>query len=115
MGRYQPSTVSRRLSIVVGFYRVCVIDAILDHSPADYVRTTVSSESPTLGLGHLQFEALITAARLSANPNDFALIALLGLLGLRIFEACAANITDLHEEHGHPRRLAPLSGMESWR
>jgi integrase/recombinase XerD len=24
--RYQPSTVSRRLSVVVGFYRVCVID-----------------------------------------------------------------------------------------
>jgi hypothetical protein len=57
---YQPSTVSQRLSVVVGFYRVCVIDAILEHSPADYVRRpTVPAESPTLGLGHLQFEALI--------------------------------------------------------
>jgi integrase/recombinase XerD len=100
--RYQPSTVSRRLSVVVGFYRVCVIDQILPHSPADYVRRpTVPAESPTLGLGHLQFEALLTTARLSANPNDFALIALLGLLGLRIFEACASNIGDLGEEHGH--------------
>src|SRR5690349_23340340 len=100
--RYQPSTVSRRLSVVVGFYRVCVIDQILPHSPADYVRRpTVPAESPTLGLGHLQFEALITTARLSANPNDFALIALLGLLGLRIFEACGSNITDLGEERGH--------------
>src|SRR5919199_2549738 len=27
--RYQPSTVSRRLSVVVGFYRVCVIDQVL--------------------------------------------------------------------------------------
>jgi hypothetical protein len=73
--RYQPSTVSRRLSIVVGFYRVCVIDQILPHSPADYVRRpVVPPESPTLGLGHLQFEALITAARLSDNPNDFALV-----------------------------------------
>lgn len=100
--RYQPSTVSRRLSVVVGFYRVCVIDAILEHSPADYVRRpTVPAESPTLGLGHLQFEALITTARQSTNPNDFALIALLGLLGLRIFEACGASITDLSEEHGH--------------
>ncbi|MFF4879533.1 tyrosine-type recombinase/integrase [Micromonospora sp. NPDC000668] len=100
--RYQPSTVSRRLSVVVGFYRVCVIDAILEHSPADYVRRpTVPAESPTLGLGHLQFEALITTARLSANPNDFALVALLGLLGLRIFEACGSNIADLGEEHGH--------------
>ncbi|WP_197700774.1 tyrosine-type recombinase/integrase [Micromonospora purpureochromogenes] len=100
--RFQPSTVSRRLSVVVGFYRVCVIDSILPHSPADYVcRPTVPPESPTLGLGHLQFEALITTARLSANPNDFALIAMLGLLGLRIFETCGANIGDLGEEHGH--------------
>jgi integrase/recombinase XerD len=99
---YQPSTVSRRLSVVVGFYRVCVIDQILPHSPAAYVRRpTVPAESPTLGLGHLQFEALITTARLSANINDFALIALLGLLGLRIFEACGSNIADLGEEHGH--------------
>ncbi|TYC20312.1 tyrosine-type recombinase/integrase [Micromonospora sp. MP36] len=99
--RYQPSTVSRRLSVVVGFY-ICVIDAILEHSPADYVRRpTVPAESPTLGLGHLQFEALITTARQSSNPNDFALVALLCLLGLRSFEACGANIGDLGEEHGH--------------
>ena len=33
------------------------------------------TDSPTLGLGHLQFEALLTTARLSAHRNDFALIA----------------------------------------
>jgi integrase/recombinase XerD len=87
----QPSTVSRRLAVVIGFYRVCVIDEILPHSPADYVgRPLVPPESPTLGLSHLQFEAMITAARLLANINDFALVAMLGLLGLRIFEACGA-------------------------
>jgi hypothetical protein len=53
----QPSTVSRRLSVVVGFYRACVIDQVLPYSPADYVRRPpVSADSPTLGLGHLQFE-----------------------------------------------------------
>jgi len=31
---------------------------------------------------------MLTAAWLSKNPNDFALVAMLGLLGLRIFEAC---------------------------
>ena len=100
--RYQPSTVSRRLSVVVGFYRVCVIDQILDHSPADYVRRPpMPTDSPTLGLGHLQFEALLTTSRSSANRNDFALVVMLGLLGLRIFEACGANLGDLGEEHGH--------------
>jgi site-specific recombinase XerD len=44
---------------------------------------------------------LLTAARDSSNTNDFALVAMLGLLGLRIFEATGANITDLGEEHGH--------------
>jgi integrase/recombinase XerD len=29
------------------------------------------------------------------------MVALPGLLGLRIFEACGADITDLGEEHGH--------------
>ena len=59
------------MSVVVGFYRVCVIDAILPHSPADYVRRpTVPAESPTLGLGHLQFEALLTAARRTTSSDD---------------------------------------------
>ncbi|WNB84334.1 tyrosine-type recombinase/integrase [Cellulomonas sp. ATA003] len=100
--RYAASTVSRRMSIVAGFYRTCVIDDLLEHSPADYVRRpNVPPESPTLGLSHLQLEALLTAARLSTNTGDFALVCLLGLLGLRIFEACALDIGDLGEEHGH--------------
>ena len=100
--RFKPSTVSRRLSVVAGFYRTCVIDGVLEHSPAAYVRRpTVPPESPTLGLTHLQFEAMLTAARQSSNPFDFALVCLLGLLGLRIFETVGADIDDLGEEHGH--------------
>jgi integrase len=88
--------------VVCGFYQTRVIDALLEHSPAEWLRRpTVPAESPTLGLTHLQFEALLTAARESTNPNDFALVAMLGLLGLRIFETCAADIPDLGEEHGH--------------
>jgi integrase/recombinase XerD len=100
--RYKPSTVSRRMSVVSGFYRTCVIDGVLEHSPAEFVRRpTVPPESPTLGLTHLQLEALLTGGRDSTNTNDFALVCLLGLLGLRICEATGANIDDLGEEHGH--------------
>ena len=92
--RYRPSTVSRRISVVTGFYRTCVIDSVLEHSPAEYVRRPhVPAESPTLGLTHLQFEALLTAARTSTNRCDFALVTMLGLLGLRIFEGCGAGTT----------------------
>jgi integrase/recombinase XerD len=100
--RFKPSTVSRRFSVTAGFYRTCVLDNLLEHSPAEHVRRpSVPAESPTLGFTHLQFEALLTAARESVNPCDFALVAMLGLLGLRIFEATKADIADLSEEHGH--------------
>src|ERR1700751_6298552 len=35
---FKPSTVSRPFSVVAGFYRTCVIDGLLEHSPAEHVR-----------------------------------------------------------------------------
>jgi site-specific recombinase XerD len=90
------------MSVVAGFYRTCVIDGVLEHFPTEYVRRpNVSAESPTLGLTHLQFEALLTAAKQSTNRCDFALVTMLGLLGLRICQAIGSDIEDLGEEHGH--------------
>ena len=72
--RFEPSTVSRRFSVAAGFYRTCVIDGVLERSPAEHVRRpSVPPESPTLGFTHLQFEALLTAAGESPNVCDFAL------------------------------------------
>lgn len=106
---YRPGTVSRRFSIVSGFYRMCVYDDVLRRSPTDHVRRpTTPPESPTLGLSHLQFEAMLSTSRTSPNVNDFALVVLLGLLGLRIFEATGLNIEDLSEVHGH--RVACVHG-----
>src|ERR1700716_3804576 len=49
--QFKPSTVSRRMAVVTGFYRICVIDGIVEYSPADHVRRPiVPPESPTLGL-----------------------------------------------------------------
>jgi integrase/recombinase XerD len=48
--RFKPSTVSRRVSVVAGFDRTCVIDGLLQHSPAEHVRRpAVPAESPTSG------------------------------------------------------------------
>jgi len=78
------------------------------HPPGTSAGRPSPPESPTLGFTHLQFEAVLTAARESLNRYDFALVAMLGLLGLRIFEATSADIADLGEEHGH--RVLRVSG-----
>jgi site-specific recombinase XerD len=100
--QYRPSTVSRRDVCGRRVLPHLLIDGTLEHSPAEYVRRpNVPAESPTLGLTHLQFEAVLTAARESTNRYEFALVTMQGLLGLRIFEATASNIDDLGEEHRH--------------
>ena len=48
----------------------------------------------------MQLGVLVATARAS-SPDDAALITLLGLLGLRVSEACAVNIEDLGTERGH--------------
>jgi integrase/recombinase XerD len=48
-------------------------------------------------------------ARESAHSCDFAVVAILGLLGLRIFAAAAADIAGLGEELTD-RRVRPIRG-----
>jgi integrase/recombinase XerD len=100
--RFKPSTLCRRFCVVAGFYRTCAIDGVLEHSPPDHVRRpSVPAESPTLGFTHLQFEALLTAARESATATTSPWWPCSACLGLRIFEATGTDIGDPGEEHGH--------------
>ena len=98
----QGSTAARRLSTVSGLYRFAVIDGVLAANPAASVRRPQRSE------GSHNARAVTPATGGDAGPQpghlkyrDHALIVLLGLLGLRVGEACAADIEDLGMEHGH--------------
>lgn len=97
-----PATVARRLAAVAGFYRYAVEEGYLDRSPAAHVRRPrVSEDSPTLGLDSAELLALLEAARASPDTADLALVLLLGLNGLRVSEACGADIADLEAMRGH--------------
>jgi integrase/recombinase XerD len=99
--RLAPATVGRRLGTVCCFFRFAVIDGLLASSPAEYVRRPKRpEESNTQGITHLQFEALLARSR-EHGPVDHAVIVLLGMLGLRVGEACAANIHELGMVRGH--------------
>jgi integrase/recombinase XerD len=95
------ATIGRRLSTIAGFYRFAVIDGCLDRSPAEFVRRPkVDGESTTLGLDRMELGAFIAQAQ-AAGVVDHALACLLGLLGLRVSEACSLNVEDLGMQRGH--------------
>jgi site-specific recombinase XerD len=96
-----PATVARRLSTLASFYRYAVEEGVLDRSPAVHIRRPrVSQDSPTLGLDRSELVRLLDAAD-DAGPRDHALVCLLALCGLRVSEACGANVADLEEQRGH--------------
>lgn len=95
------ATIGRRLSTVTGFYRIAVLDGLLEHSPAENVRRPkIDTESATLGLDRMELSAFV-AQGAAGSPVDHALACLLGLLGLRVSEACSIDVEDLSLERGH--------------
>jgi integrase/recombinase XerD len=94
------ATVDRRLATVCGYYRFAHIDGRIRSNPAQYVRRPTVHPSVQRGMDRAELATfLFTAERISARHA--ALAVLLGLNGLRVSEACAANIEDLGFERGH--------------
>ena len=95
------ATIARRFGTVATFYKYAVIDGVIPSNPADAVtRPNVAWEGQKRTVLHpLEFAALLSAARTS-DPNDRALVCLLGMLGLRVSEACAADIGHQISPHG---------------
>lgn len=99
---YERTTRAKWLSTVCLFYKYATIDRYVTEDPTVEVRRIPwPTDSPTLGLTHLQFEAMLHTAHGSENLSDGALVAMLGMLGLRAMEAQNARVEDIGEEHGH--------------
>lgn len=98
-----PATVAHHLSIIRVFYFICEVDGYIEKSPATHVRMpkVYMDESRTLGLDRMELGSLIQTARAS-HVMDAALVTLMGMLGLRVSEACAVKIEDYQDtERGH--------------
>jgi integrase len=94
------ATVDRRLSTVCGYYRLAHVDGRISSNPAQHVRRPRVHPSAQRGLDRGELASfLYTAERVS--PRHAALAVLLGLNGLRVSEACGANVEDLGIERGH--------------
>lgn len=107
---YARSTIGRRLSTVCSFYKWCTDEELLGRNPAANVRRPkISSDSTTLGLDRQELGQFLVEAGL-AGGRDHALACLLGLNGLRVSEACNADIENLAYERGHRTLLVDRKG-----
>lgn len=99
---YAPATIGRRFTTVAGFFKYAVIDGHLATDPTVAVtRPKVPWEAQRRTVLHpLEFAALLTAAR-QGNATSHALVALLGMIGLRVGEACAIDVTDVRYHCGY--------------
>ena len=96
------ATIARRIAALASFYRYLVDEGGLASSPVEHVtRPHVGEETSTIGLDRDQLRRLLRAARETGSPRTIALVTLLAHNGLRIGEALAADIEDLHVERGH--------------
>jgi len=97
-----PATIGRRFGTVAGFFKYAVLDGHLPANPALAVsRPRFGWEGQRRTVLHpLEYAALLTAARRD-GPQSHALVALLGMLGLRVSEACHADVTDLSYQSGY--------------
>ena len=104
-----PATVARKLSALSSFYGYAVIEGAIAASPLAHLkRPTVSENSQTLGPDREELGRLLEAAR-EVSPNAYALLCLLGLVGLRVSEVTAAEVSDLNYEQGKVRKHRTLT------
>jgi integrase/recombinase XerD len=94
------TTIDRRLSTVCGFYRFAHIDGRIASNPAEYVRRPKVHSIDARGLDRAELGAFLFAAE-RVDHAHAALAVLLGLNGLRVSEACSADIENLGFERGH--------------
>lgn len=104
------ASVNRRLVCLRSFYRTLVDDRVLEHSPAENIRLPKVSRdrSQYTVVSRGELSAMLRTAE-ATDPVDSALLTLMGLLGLRVSEACSLDVDSADRyEAGH--RMLDFTG-----
>lgn len=100
-----PSSVSRRLSTLSGFYRYAQDEGLIGHNPVDRIRRPrVPDTSPRSGLDRAEAAGILACP----DPRDAAVVGLLILNGLRASEVGRLDVDDYSHDRGH--RIVTVAG-----
>jgi integrase/recombinase XerD len=97
-----PATVGRRFGTVIQLYKWAHEEEMIQRNPAARVRRPKHDrdEQRRTVLNSMQFSVLLHAAR-AHSPRAHCLVALLGMIGLRISEACGLDVTSVTQHQGY--------------
>jgi site-specific recombinase XerD len=100
---WSESTIARRLGTVCGLYKWATDEDVIVKNPAARVhRPGVDhAKQRCTFLPPVEFATLIKHTNRTGTVMEQAYIAILGLRGLRIAEACSLNVEDYQEHRGH--------------
>ena len=109
-----PSSVHRRLVCLRSFYRVLSTDGLVLASPAEYIRLppvhTDRTQYTHLTRGELS--SILHTADQQKSPTDGALVALMGILALRVSECCMLDV-DCADSYQRGHRIISVFGKNS--
>lgn len=90
------TTVAKKLAALSSFYRYAIAESgLMEHSPVEHVdRPRVANITHREGLTAIEARRLL-AVSLAAEPMHAALVHLLLSTGMRVSEACSADVTAL--------------------
>ena len=93
------ATVAHRLGVIRMFYRVALSDGVIDRDPTIFLHIPKVHRDPhsIAWLDRSQMGRLMRAASETSVAHE-TLVTLMGVLGLRVSEACAVNVEDFHED-----------------
>lgn len=100
--RWAESTISRRLGTVCGLYKYAAAEEFIIRDPgASVERPGVDrAKQHRTYLTPIQFARLLEAAQ-ATGTTEHAVVALLGMMGLRVGEVCSLNVSSLSIESGY--------------
>jgi integrase/recombinase XerC len=111
----KPSTVNRALGALSWFFAWAVKNGLAPENPASGVRRVSEAPRPPRALGRREQLALLRAVQRRGKPRDIAFVTLLLHTGLRVSEACALTVDDIHIGERHGRAVVRQGKGEKYR
>ena len=93
-----PRSAERRMRVVAACYRLAAADEVIPHDPTPMIRYPKWQKPQDIPwLTPKEMGKLLNTAERTGTAHH-ALVALMGMLGYRVSEACSARIEDLKED-----------------